>query len=160
MGGRLTIEGHGARDRVVLGVLDLCGMPVRVVVSGRRYRCTACRCVMLVVPRELSPWRRYSLTTIALALAGFAAGEASGRLRARLSPLSTFEEGWPALRRWLRAVAAGKLLRWIRSVSELAGRALAERVAAVLAKASGISARASTLEARVWAGVMSTSSCS
>lgn len=59
---------------------------------------------MLVVPRDLSPRRRYSLATIALAFAGFGAGGASGRLRALLSPLSTFDEGWPALRRWLRAV--------------------------------------------------------
>jgi hypothetical protein len=52
----------------------------------------------------------------------------------------------------------GKLFGWIRGVSELAGRALAERASAVLAEASGISARAATLEARVCAGVMSSSS--
>ena len=69
----------------------------------------------------------------------------------------SFDEGWPALGRWLRAVAAGKLLRWIRGVSELAGRALAERVSAVLAEASGVDARSASFEARVWAGVMSSS---
>ncbi len=158
VGAGLTVEGHGRRDRLVMGVLEIGGAPVTVVVSARRFRCTACGCVMLVVPRELSPWRRYTLTSIALALAGSAIGESAGRLRARLASGTTFEEGWPTLRRWLRAVAAGKLFRWIRGVSELAGRALAERVSAVVAEASGISARASSLEARVWAGVMSSSS--
>lgn len=112
---------------------------------------------MLVVPRDLGPWRRYTLATIALAIAGVAEGIASGRLRARLAPSTTFEEGWPSLRRWLRAIAAGRLFRWIRGVSELAGRALAERVAAVLAEASGRSARSVDFEDRVWAGVMSSS---
>jgi len=80
------------RDRVVMGVLDVGGAAVCVAVAGRRYRCVECGCVMLVLPRELSPWRRYSLTTIALALAGFAAGETAGRVRARLAPGVTFEE--------------------------------------------------------------------
>jgi hypothetical protein len=112
---------------------------------------------MLVVPCEVLPWRRYALGTIALALAGFGAGEAVRALRARLAPGASFEEGWPALGRWLRAVAAGKLLRWIRGVSELCGRALAERVSTVLAEASGVDGRSASFEARVWAGVMSSS---
>jgi hypothetical protein len=157
VGGGLGIHGHGRRDRWVLGVVGLGEPAGSVVVVGRRFRCLGCGCVMLVVPREVSPWRRYALGTIVLALAGFSLGETAQALRARLSPGKSFEEGWPALGRWLRAVATGKLLRWIRGVSELAGRALAERVSAVLAEASGVDARSASFEARVWAGVMSSS---
>jgi hypothetical protein len=113
---------------------------------------------MLVVPREMSAFRRYTLVTIALALASFAEGESATGIRRRLSPNATFEEGWPALRRWSRAIGAGRLFRWIRGVSELAGRRLAERVSAVLAEASGVNARSASFEDRVVAGVMSSSS--
>lgn len=140
-----------------MGVLEPAGHPVSIAVEGRRYACQACGCVMLVVPRDLGPWRRYTLATIALALAGVAEGVASARLRTRFGPGATFEAGWASPRRWLRAIAAGKLLRWIRGVSELAGRALAERVAAVIAEASGSNARSASFEDRVWAGVMSSS---
>jgi hypothetical protein len=113
---------------------------------------------MLVVPRGVAPWRRYALSTIVLALAGFGAGESAPSLRARLSPEQTFEAGWPSLRRWIRAVAEGKLFRWVRGVSELSGRVLAQRVAAVAAEASGSAERGAPLEARAWSGVMASSS--
>lgn len=157
VGAPLVIQGHGGRDRWLLGVIADGGRPESVVVSGRRFRCLACGCVMLVVPCEVAPWRRYTLVTIALALAGFGLGEAAGALRRRLAPGGTFDEGWPALGRWLRAIISGKLLRWIRGVSELSGRALAERVSAVLAETSGIDCRSASFEARVCAGVMSSS---
>lgn len=157
VGGPLGIHGHGGRERWVLGVLGLEERPGSLVVLGRRFLCLGCGCVMLVVPREVSPRRRYLLGTIVLALAGFGLGETAGSLRARLAPGRTFDEGWPVLRRWLRAIAAGTLLRWIRGVSELAGRALAERVSAVLAEASGVDARSASVQARVWAGMMASS---
>jgi len=140
-----------------MGVLTLGAVPVAVAISCRRYVC-ACGCVMLVVPRELSPWRRYTLVTIALALAGIAACESARALRARLAPGSTFEEGWPSLRRWLRAIMEGRLFRWIRGVSELAGRRLAERVSVVIAETSGLDVRSASFESRIVAGVMSSSS--
>jgi hypothetical protein len=156
-GGPLAVHGHGGRDRWVLGVLGVGAPAGSVVVSGRRYACQRCGCVMLVVPRELSPRRRYALVAIALALGGFGAGESATSLRARLAPGTTFEAGWASLRRWVRAAAAGKLFRWIRGVSELAGRVLAERVSVVLAEASGRDVRSASFEARVFAGVMSSS---
>jgi hypothetical protein len=140
-----------------MGVLGPSERPVSIEVEGRRYECQACGCVMLVVPRDLGPWRRYSLATIAIALVGVTEGVPASQLRARFAPGTTFEEGWASLRRWLRAIAAGKLFRWIRGVSELAGRTLAERVAAVIAEASGKDARSASSEDRVWAGVMSSS---
>jgi hypothetical protein len=141
-----------------MGVLVPDAAPVALSISCRRYVCVACDCVMLVVPREMSRLRRYTLVTIALALTGSGRGERATQLRARLAPGATFEEGWPSLRRWCRAIAVGRLFRWIRGVSELAGRRLAERVSAVLAEASGIDGRSASFEQRVIAGVMSSSS--
>lgn len=140
-----------------MGVITLGGRPVAMSISCRRYIC-ACGCVMLVVPRELSSWRRYTLVTIALALAGVAACESARGLRARLAPGSTFEEGWASLRRWLRAITHGRLFRWIRGISELAGRRLAERASVVIAETSGLDVRSCSFESRVIAGVMSSSS--
>ena len=141
-----------------MGVLAAGAAPVTLSISCRRYICVSCACVMLVVPRELSPRWRYTLITIGLALAHFDGGQSATRIRARLAPGATFEEGWPSLRRWCRAIAVGRLFRWIRGVSELAGRRLAERVSAVIAEASGIDARSASFEQRVIAGVMSSSS--
>lgn len=111
--------------------------------------------MMLVVPRELSASRRYTLTTIAIALLRFGADDDATLIRERLAPGDTFELGWVSLRRWCRAVAESRLFRWVRGVSELSGRALAKRVSVVLAEASGLDARHSSLEERVVAGVMS-----
>ncbi len=157
VGGPLVVHGHGGRDRHVMGVHGPRERPVSISVEGRRYACQICGCVMLVVPRDLGPWRRYTLATIALVLAGAADGVRAEQLRARYAPGTTFESGWASPRRWLRAIAAGKLIRWIRGVSELADRALAGRVAAVLAEASGSNARSASFEDRVFAGVMSSS---
>ena len=148
--------GHGARERDVHGVLGLGAAPTLISVSCRRYRC-ACGCVMLVVPRGIGPARRFTLVSIALALVRLAAGESATRIRARLAPGQSYEEGWASLWRWCRAVREGRLFRWIRGVSELAGRALAVRVSAVLAEASGLDARQASPEERVLAGVMSSS---
>jgi hypothetical protein len=112
---------------------------------------------MLVVPRESGPAWRFTLVSIAFAFVRFAAGESATRIRARLAPGQSYEEGWASLWRWCRAVREGRLFRWIRGVSELAGRALAVRVSAVLAEASGLDARQASPEERVLAGVMSSS---
>lgn len=112
---------------------------------------------MIVAPRELSPARRFTLVTIALALLRLGAGESTSEIRKALSPASSYEEGWASLWRWCHAVAEGRLFRWIRGVSELAGRALARRVSAVIAEHSGLDARQASLEERVIAGVLSSS---
>ena len=112
---------------------------------------------MLVGPRALAPSRRFTFLTNALALLRLAACTSPTQVRAKLAPGRSFEEGWASLRRWALAVAEGRLFRWSRRVSELAGRALAVRVSAVLAEASGLDARQASPEERVFAGVMSSS---
>lgn len=110
---------------------------------------------MLVVPSELSGRWIYTITTIALALCGFGADEACTNLRSRLVLGRTFEEGWPSVGRWVRAILDGKLFQWIRGVSELSGRILAQRVAVVLAATSGVRETDAAFEARVWQGATS-----
>jgi len=85
--------------------------PARLQVAFcRRFRCTACMAVVLVVPRPVLASRRYTANAIALALAlwGHFAGSAEA-VRERVAPGSFAEGGWRSLRRWTRAVAAGAL---------------------------------------------------
>lgn len=76
----------------------------------RRFRCTACMAVVLVVPRPVLASRRYTANAIALALAlwGHFADSAEA-VRERVAPGGFAEGGWRSLRRWTRAVAAGAL---------------------------------------------------
>lgn len=72
----------------------------------RRYRCTTCGAVLLVVPRGVAPRRHYGYAAIALALALWVVvGEPVREVRRRVCawPLtSTRTSVWPALRRWRR----------------------------------------------------------
>lgn len=138
------------------GVLSAGARPVVTSVSCRRYVCT-CGCVMLVVPCEISGWRRYTLLTIALAFLRFGDGVSTRAIRAELSPGATFEEGWPAIRRWCGAFADGRLFRWIRGLSELVARVVARHVAVAIAGDSGHDSRTHSIEERVVAGVMASS---
>lgn len=83
------------------------GDPVEVMVTARRYLCTACPCVMLVVPQEIRGRWHYSLGAMLQALAWWALeGRREDEVRARASPLRPggFAEPrrWPTLRRWVR----------------------------------------------------------
>lgn len=110
---------------------------------------------MLVVPRDQGPRLRYTLATIALAMLGIVQGRSATTIRRALSPYWTLEEGWASLGRWIQQVRVGRLFRWIRGVSELSGRCLAERVSAVIAEASGLGTRSAGTAERVWLGAMS-----
>ena len=81
----------------------------------RRYRCTRCRAVTVVVPQELRARRLYSAAAIGLALALWGlVGVTSAEVRRRVSPIPgvgpTAAMGWASLRRWARAVAAQRLV--------------------------------------------------
>jgi hypothetical protein len=109
-GAPLVLHGHGIRERMMLGPETPSG-PARLQVAFcRRFRCTACMAVVLVVPRPVLASRRYTANAIALALAlwGHFAGSAEA-VRERVAPGSFAEGGWRSLRRWTRAVAAGAL---------------------------------------------------
>ena len=104
------LHGHGLRERVLLGPEVADGKPVVRTVLCRRFRCTACEAVLLVVPRPVQARRRFSACALALALAlwGHERLTAEG-VRKRVAPGRFEEGGWRSLRRWVRAVAAGTL---------------------------------------------------
>lgn len=123
IGGALGLHGHGVRDRQLRGPLAADGEPTIVLVGCRRYRCTRCRAILLVMPRGVAPRRQYSQAAISMALAlwGLMSMPAAA-VRERVcawrvrGPSST---GWSTLRRWAQAArgAGGPTLR------EVAGRA-------------------------------------
>jgi len=106
----LVLHGHGLRERVLLGPEVAGGKPVQRIAMCRRFRCTACEAVLLVVPRPVLPRRRFTACAIALALALWGhEGLTAESVRKRVSPDAFDEGGWRSLRRWARAVAAGAL---------------------------------------------------
>ncbi|MBX3157221.1 MAG: hypothetical protein KF773_14695 [Deltaproteobacteria bacterium] len=77
----------------------------------RRYRCTTCGAVLLVVPRGVAPRKHYGFAAIAMALAlKLLVGEPVREVRRRVCawPVThTRTSVWPALRRWRRAFGDG-----------------------------------------------------
>ena len=123
VGGALGLHGHGLRDRQLRGPLAADGEPTTAVVWCRRYRCTRCRAIVLVMPRGVAPRRQYSQAAIAMALAlwGLMAMPAEA-VRERVCTWRARGQasaGWSTLRRWAQAArtTAGPTLR------EVAGRA-------------------------------------
>ena len=105
----------------------------------RRYQCQPCGAVVVVVPRGLV-WRRlYSAGGIALALALWGvAGLSPAEVRGHVSPLrivgATAAAGWASLRRWARAVRAGRLFPVVRALpTDATLRQVAARAATTLA---------------------------
>ena len=123
VGGALGLHGHGLRDRQLRGPLAADSEPTLEVVWCRRYRCTRCRAILLVVPRGVAPRRHYSHAAIAMALALWglmAMPEATVRERVCTWRVRTASSrGWSTVRRWAQAArtAAGPTLR------QVAGRA-------------------------------------
>ncbi len=101
----LGLHGHGVRERLQLGPVELDGEPRELGVWVRRYRCRHCRAVCAVVPRGVLPRRRYSARAVALALCLWALEREPAReVRRRVSPFRhvgpSAEAGWASLRRW------------------------------------------------------------
>lgn len=140
MGGRLTIVGHGVVERQVLGPASLEGAPEALAVKVRRYRCRACRAVILVGPRGLLRRRLYSASAIALAFSRVARGETSASVRARTSPSRTVggsaTERWRTLTRWIEAARRGELFG-VAGLGELDRRRVAEHIVLALAARAG-----------------------
>ena len=114
----VVIQGHGLRERQILGPVTVGGAPRWLLLSVRRYRCTCCRAVMLVIPREMAARRLYSRAAIALALALFAEGVPIATIREQTSPWQPagpyVATRWTSLFRWLSAASAGLLFNGIR----------------------------------------------
>ena len=134
------IVGHGVVERQVLGP-QASGQPAeQVVVTLRRYRCRACRAVLVVGPRGLLRRRWYGAGAIGLALAVYARGETSAAARAWVSPSrvvgGSAVERWATLPRWVEATRRGELFG-VAGLAGLARRRVAEQVVLALAGRAG-----------------------
>lgn len=115
MGDRLRLYGHGTRERQVRGPRGPNEPAALIGIVVRRYRCTSCGAVTVVVPQEVRARRLYSASAIGLALALWGLlGATSAEVRRRISPIARLGEtaamGWASLRRWARAVASQNLV--------------------------------------------------
>lgn len=138
-GGALGLHGHGLRERHQWGPAVLGAAAVLIAILTRRYRCQPCGAVVVVVPRGVLRRRLYSAGAIALALALWSVAElAPAEVRRRVSPFAvvgaTAAAGWSSLRRWSRAVRAGRLFPVVRALpAEATLRQVAARAATTLA---------------------------
>jgi hypothetical protein len=135
-----VLVGHGLVERQVRGPRSAGAAPEQGVLALRRYRCRACRAVIVVGPRGLAPRRWYGAGAIALALSAYARGETSAAARARTSPSHlvgpSAVERWATLVRWIEAARRGELFG-VAGLGELGRRRVAEHVVLALAGRGG-----------------------
>jgi hypothetical protein len=140
VGKPLVIVGHGLVTRQLLGPRTASGAPEQGVVTLRRYRCRACRAILVVGPRGLVVRRWYGAGAIALAFATYAHGETSMAARTRTSPSvvvgGSAKDRWVTLVRWIEAARRGELFG-VAGLGELARRRVAEHVVLALAARGG-----------------------
>ncbi|HKQ71764.1 MAG TPA: hypothetical protein VJT73_20615 [Polyangiaceae bacterium] len=140
MGRRLVIVGHGIVQRQVLGPESADGVPAQLVVQLRRYRCRACKAILMVGPRGLVRRRWYGAGAIAAALTLYASGATSGSTRARVSPVQVVGvsavERWATLVRWIEAARSGALFG-VGGLEQLGRRSVADQVVHALAARGG-----------------------
>jgi len=140
VGGRLVIVGHGVVERQVRGPMAAAGTSESVTIRVRRYRCRACRAILVVGPLGLVRGRWYGAGAIALALEAYRRGETSIAIRRRVSPSATVggsaRERWVTLERWIDAARSGRLFA-VSGLGELPRRQVAEHVVLALAGRAG-----------------------
>jgi hypothetical protein len=140
VGARLVIVGHGVVERQVRGPMSATGRPETIVIRVRRYRCRACKAILMVGPRGLVRGRWYSAGAIALALEAHARGETSVSVRGRVSPSSVVggsaRERWVTPVRWVEAARAGELFA-VSGLDDLDRRGVSEHVVLALAGRAG-----------------------
>lgn len=112
--GPLGMRGHGVRARQVCGPLEAGGAPDEVTVPARRYRCSVCRAIVVVVPRGLLARRRYSAAAIGWVLARVGLdGATTPVVRAEVCRSAILgvaaAERWLAPSRWMEASRRGQL---------------------------------------------------
>ena len=140
VGGRLVIVGHGVVERQFRGPMAATGTSESVTIRVRRYRCRACRAILVVGPLGLVRGRWYGAGAIALALEAYGRGETSISIRRRVSPSATVggsaRERWVTLVRWIDATRSGRLFA-VSGLGEQPRRRVAEHVALALAGRAG-----------------------
>jgi hypothetical protein len=133
--------GHGLVERQVRGPASATGAPESLVVALRRYRCRACKAIVVVGPRGLVRGRWYGAGAIAVALAAYARGETGAAVRRRTSPSALIgasaHERWITLLRWIDATRVGRLFKVAGVDQRLPRRRAAQQVVLVLAARAG-----------------------
>ena len=156
-GRNLGLHGHGLRERDQWGPVQLDAVATAFGILARRYRCQSCGAVIVVLPRGAVRRRLYSAGAIAFALGLWAVGGlAPAAVRERVSPHRfvgpTAAGGWASLRRWSRAVRAGRLFPVVRALpAEATLRQVAARAATTLA-AFAPEARGLSIESAAFLG--------
>lgn len=157
--GKVMLHGHGLRGRQRWGPADAepaSRGEVRSVLE-RRYRCQACGAVLTVRPRGELPHRRYTASTLALALwlwGYMLVTDAAVQSRASPRPSRGVSrpERWTTLRRWARAARDGALWRCVHGESHWTLRQCAERAALVIVALADVTL--GPPERRAFAGVV------
>ena len=126
VGGALGLHGHGLRERQLCGPPEANGVPRWIVIACRRYACTSCGAILMVVPRGVALRRRYGHAAIAMALTLWAiVGDSEAEVRRRVCARRISIESpvrWPTLARWARA-AREALANAALSLKQAAARA-------------------------------------
>lgn len=126
VGERLVVVGHGIRLRQLRGAAE--GIARTLTLHVRRFRCRACRSVLVVVPRAVKAGRHFERRAIAAALYLFGvAGQAAAAIRAAVGGLGA-DRRWRTLVRWCDAARDGSLFGQL-GCGPQPRRAIAERVA-------------------------------
>lgn len=140
VGGPFVIVGHGLLEREVRGPMCADGPPTTTQVVMRRYRCRACKAILVVGPRGVLRRRVYGAGAIAVALEAFGRGVSSAAVRTRTSPVKTIgvaaRDRWVTLTRWIDAVRGGDLFH-VRGLDGLTRRVAAADAALALAARGG-----------------------
>jgi hypothetical protein len=133
-GRRLILHGHGLIDRQAWGPVSA-GEPAAIVsLRLRRFRCTRCRAVMTVGPRDLESRRLYRVSSIAFGLALWAIALLTPEeVRQSASPWrlrgSSTAGRWRTLGRWVDAVLASQLFSFVQLDRSGSRREMAKRIA-------------------------------
>jgi hypothetical protein len=116
------------------------GAAESLALEVRRYRCRACRAILIVGPLGLARGRWYGAGAIAVAFEAYARGETGASIRRRVSPSATVggsaRERWVTLVRWIDAAGGGRLFG-IDALGDLPRRRVAELVVLALAGRAG-----------------------
>jgi hypothetical protein len=124
----------------------------------RRYRCQPCGAVITVVPCQVLAKRLYSAAAIGFALALWGLLQWSAcKVRQAVNPLqivgATAIGSWASLRRWARAVGAGKIFRSLpRAALGATHRDAAAQAAVMLAASACPTSRELSVERRAFLG--------
>lgn len=135
---RVVLHGHGVRGRQCWGPPEPERGGVRWTLPQRRYACQRCKAVVVVRPRGVMPWRRYTAAAIAFALWLWGVdGKTDANVRDTVAvepkPGLSRPERWTTLRRWAAAVREGRLWRCVSDGTSWTLRQCAERAARFVA---------------------------